>query len=332
MESKPIALTGTPPRLINSVVGGFNTAASHIELILIPLLVDIFMWFGPHLRIKQIMQPFLTEWIDTVNSVGTADMRQLVVSNQSLFQEALTQFNLASVFRTWPVGVPSLMAPMGAMNTPMGTAPVNEIPSLSSALLVWLGIIAAGLVLGSLYYSAVAFFAADVRQHPSIRRAFWDVGQTIILTFILLVGMIAILIPATLIMTVFSMISPVIAQFVLLIVTFILLWALLPLVFSTHGIYAYGQSAIASLMTSTRLVRNFLPGTGMFLVILIVLNEGLGVLWRAAPSNSWMLLVGIAGHAFVTTALLASSFIYYQGGMRWMQENLQKIVPAARKA
>ena len=44
-----------------------------------------------------------------------------------------------------------------------------------------------------------------------------------------------------------------------------------------------------------------------------------------------MTLVGIGGHAFITTGLLAASFIYYQGGMRWMQENLKKMVASANK-
>jgi len=39
------------------------------------------------------------------------------------------------------------------------------------------------------------------------------------------------------------------------------------------------------------------------------------------PSEtSWLLLVGILGHAFVTTGLLASSFVYYRDALQWMRE------------
>jgi len=37
-----------------------------------------------------------------------------------------------------------------------------------------------------------------------------------------------------------------------------------------------------------------------------------------APVNSWLMLVSIGGHAFISTALITSAFIYYLGGIRWM--------------
>jgi hypothetical protein len=43
-----------------------------------------------------------------------------------------------------------------------------------------------------------------------------------------------------------------------------------------------------------------------------------------------MMLVGIAGHAFVSTALLAASFVYYRDMNAWLQiviEKLQKKDP-----
>ena len=200
-------------------------------------------------------------------------------------------------------------------------------------MLISLGIMLSGLAIGSFYFSSVAYFSAD---HPMpvtfARRIMWGFLQTVSLTFILVVVLLAITIPATLILSVIAMINPGIAQFIVLIAVFFLLWMMLPLVFSPHGIFAYGQNAIASLLTSTRLVRNFLPGTGLFLLIIILLSEGLNVVWRAAPADSWMTLIGIGGHAFITTGLLAGSFIYYQGGMRWMQENLEKVVSSIKKA
>jgi hypothetical protein len=189
------------------------------------------------------------------------------------------------------------------------------------------------LAIGSLYFSSVAHFSADHRMPVTyIRRVTWGFLQTVSLTFILVVVLLAITIPATLILSVIAMINANIAQFIVLIAGFFLLWMILPLVFSPHGIFAYGQNAIASLLTSTRLVRNFLPGTGLFLLIIILLSEGLNVVWRYAPTDSWMTLIGIGGHAFISTGLLAGSFIYYQGGMRWMQENMEKMVANLKKA
>jgi hypothetical protein len=46
---------------------------------------------------------------------------------------------------------------------------------------------------------------------------------------------------------------------------------------------------------------------------------GQSLLWRTPPDTSWMTLVGIFGNAFINTALLAASFIYYRNGLSYMQ-------------
>ena len=48
-------------------------------------------------------------------------------------------------------------------------------------------------------------------------------------------------------------------------------------------------------------------------------------LWAIPADNSWLALVGIFGHAFITTALLASSFIYYHDMTTWLQTVLARL-------
>jgi uncharacterized membrane protein YdcZ (DUF606 family) len=72
------------------------------------------------------------------------------------------------------------------------------------------------------------------------------------------------------------------------------------------------------------LVRFFLPGTGFFLLIALIISQGLDLLWSSPPTSSWLTLVGIFGHAFIYSALFAASFVYYRRGMQWMFFNLQK--------
>jgi len=67
----------------------------------------------------------------------------------------------------------------------------------------------------------------------------------------------------------------------------------------------------------------------------LLLTTGLNYLWSVPPDDSWMLLVGIGGHAFITTALLAASFVYYRDMNAWLQtvfEQLRQkqVIPAQR--
>ena len=94
-----------------------------------------------------------------------------------------------------------------------------------------------------------------------------------------------------------------------------------PLVFTPQALFSGKNNILVSIMTSVRLVRHFLPGAGTFLVVALVFTQGMDILWRIPPANSWMTLVGILGHAFIYTAIMAASFVYFRGGLRWMVEN-----------
>jgi hypothetical protein len=56
-----------------------------------------------------------------------------------------------------------------------------------------------------------------------------------------------------------------------------------------------------------------------------MLSVGLNFLWAIPPKDSWIALVGILAHAFVTTALLAGSFIYYRDMYVWLSTALERI-------
>ena len=71
------------------------------------------------------------------------------------------------------------------------------------------------------------------------------------------------------------------------------------------------------------LTRMTLPTTSFFFLSVLVLSEGMNILWRVPPENSWLTLLGVAGHAFITSALLAASFVYYRDADHWSQETLK---------
>ncbi|MFT3892351.1 MAG: hypothetical protein QM730_12015 [Anaerolineales bacterium] len=79
------------------------------------------------------------------------------------------------------------------------------------------------------------------------------------------------------------------------------------------------QNAFHSILSSVKMARFTLPMSSMFVFAVFILSTGLNYLWSVPSSDSWMLLVGIAGHAFITTALLSASFVYYYDMNAWLQ-------------
>jgi len=51
------------------------------------------------------------------------------------------------------------------------------------------------------------------------------------------------------------------------------------------------------------------------------------MLWRIPPENSWLTLIGLAGHAFVATGLISASFIYYHDTRQWIGQLAEQPQP-----
>jgi hypothetical protein len=79
-----------------------------------------------------------------------------------------------------------------------------------------------------------------------------------------------------------------------------------------------------SVRASARLIRLMMPRTSLLFLAILVISEGLDTLWRVPAENSWLSLVGVIGHAFVSTSLLAASFVYYRDATRWVQRLIQQ--------
>lgn len=314
----------TPPKLIPSFVNGFNLVANHIYLIVLPVFLDLFLWFGPHLRIKSILLPMVTEAINTVRETGTPQAQDMLVGMEDLWKLFLDRYNLTSSLSTFPLGVPAMMAEQPPLSNPLGGAPIVEMTSPFVIPLTWLLFSVIGLALGSFYLSLLAnCFRKNPGQSLSSssypRLLAWQTIQMVILILVLVILMVVILLPTLVISSLLALLSPVLSWLVLLGMSFVAVWVMIPLIFTPHGIFALRQTALNAALSSARTVRYVLPGTGLFLLASIILYQGLGILWRTPPETSWMMLIGILGHAFISTGVMASSFVFYLSSFDWVQ-------------
>ncbi len=322
MNAKQPATLSPRPQLFSSLRRGFDAVASHIGLILLPVLLDLFLWLGPHYGIKTIaasIQENLTRM--------TADAGQfssMLQASQQMWDQIGERFNLALLLRTYPVGVPSLMAGRFPIETPLGSPAVYQVQSTGESILWILAFAVIGIALGSQYFNAIARTVTPASASIQFASPGRSTVQVILLSLAVLAILIIISIPALILLSIVALISPAVGQVAMLVFTLLLIWILVPLVFSPHGIFIFRQNALSSMLTSMRLVRFILPAVSIFLMGVVLLNQGMDLLWETPELTSWLSLVGIGGHAFITTALLASSFIFYQDAVQWVQETLQR--------
>lgn len=338
-------VTRPQPQLIQSILWGFETVANHLPLMIPAVALDLWLWFGPHLRLRSLFEPVLRSSIDFVRTTATTDMGTMWETLEVVWLQFLERFNLTSLLSTLPIGVPSLMAGEAPLHTPVGDPAYIEVQSIWQILLLWLAFTAVGLVLGTLYYAAVAratgkqglltecedFRSAAFRaEQPSWLRSFaWQCGQMVILMFILFIATVAILLPTILIASFLALVSPFLGQSLLLLVSFSAVWFLIPLIFTPHGIFVCQAGILRAMALSVVVVRLSLAKTGLFLVCLIVLNQGLSIIWSMPNDGSWMMAVGIVGHAFISAALLAASFNFFRGGLAYAQSFRKAPLPSA---
>lgn len=319
MENSTSSNTENPPRLIASITDGFNIIANRIYLILFPLLLDTFLWLGPHLRIKNLLEPLIADMPTAIPEMATPEIVEFSTWSKELWGILLEHFNLFSSVNVFPVGIPSLMAGLSPIKTPFGTPFLFEVDSYLQVFLLWGFLSGIGIVLGALYFDAISRATGGNNPLFSISQASVSILQVFIFTLLCFLLILLFSIPILLVILLLSVISTALGQIALICLTLLAIWMIMPLVFSPHGVFVNHQPIYTSISTSIRLVRNYLPGTGMFILTSLLLYQGLNLLWETAPDTSWMSIVGILGHAFISTGLIASSFVYYRKGISWME-------------
>jgi hypothetical protein len=309
------------PNLIGAIRSGFDAIANHILLILFPIILDLILWAGPRFKLTGLIKS-ISDQLFKVYSVQDPGMAELIQPVQAVWTEIAEQFNLLAILRTYPVGITSLMVAQLPAASPFGVMASWEIDSFGGAFIAFILIALIGIILGTLYFLVVAQAAVigDVSWREAIEQ--WPRAslQMLYLGILWMVLLIFITIPGSFLLSLVALSGVSYGQCALFIFAGIVFWLILPLVFSPHGIVMNQNNFFTSVKLSALLTRKTLPTTVLFILVIFLLSKGLDILWLVPSETSWLLLVGILGHAFVTTGLLASSFVYYRDALKWLRD------------
>ena len=329
MDIQKLETLPPPPGVFGSLKAGFDVVSNRIALILLPLGLDLLLWLGPRLSVNELLSPYF-KLVFNQDRLGlaAADLERFAQS-QTLMMERLQDYNLLgllSKMQFFPIGISSLSAQTLPVENPLGLENVVIISSIWIMLGLFFILIPLGWVGGGVYFRqvAVSILGGDEASVSMLRA----VVQTIFLSIVWMIGLTIIAVPLFFIFALLALISPLLANIVALVVLFFSFWLIVPLFFTPHGIFVRRENAFYSIYSSLRMIRFSLPTSGMFVLSAFLLSRGLDVLWSVPENNSWLALVGFAGHAFITTTLLAGSFVYYRDMTDWLQnvyERFQQI-------
>lgn len=310
-----------PPNVLKSIRTGFDAITKHLILLLFPLGLDLLLWFGPHIQVRSLIEQLILE-MNEVSQAFPADFAQLVQEGEALWSVAAERVNLLVVLRSLPVGIFSLLTSILPIKNPLGSPLFWDVPDLGSAFILTLLVFTIGLVLGGLYFSAVRQAAIfDEVKWRVILKDWPRVSlQSFLLSLMWALFFMAVLVVGSCAATGMTFLSVTLGQIAIILFGIICFWLLFPLFFSPHGIYVQGEKAWTSLVTSIRLTNLTFVRTSLFIMLAILVNQGLNMVWQIAPEESWLMMISILGHAFVTTGMLAASFVYYKDITRWVED------------
>ena len=113
-------------------------------LIFFPIAIDLFLWFGPLVRVKDLLMPVMARAAELSGEAYGEQGAEIIRSSNELWAALLEGFNLLFGLRSYPIGIPSLMVSQGAQQNPLGALRIIEVTSFNNALYMVLGLVRCG--------------------------------------------------------------------------------------------------------------------------------------------------------------------------------------------
>jgi len=182
-----------------------------------------------------------------------------------------------------------------------------------------------GIVLWAIYMGLIATQVRDNRFNP--RHVFKRLPSVIIQIVALIVALVVLLAIFLFLLVILLTMLSILGLDVVsnsdkidaIIITLLYLMAI-PAAFTVHGIFLNERNFIAALWDSMRVVQWNISSTyGLFLLILII-NTAMQYIWTQVDPGSWLTLLAITVNAFITTGLIAATFVYFKDRYRYWRE------------
>jgi hypothetical protein len=311
---KPSPISQNQPiGVLKSLAVGFEKIAAQPLLVIPSLLLDLFLWLGPHLTIPEVF----SRLADTMTIPVGAEA--FLVEQVQLLREGVLELgnriNLVSLVASLPVGLPSLMSGVHPVATPLGEGLLVPIASPVSILFTILLIGIVGQAIGAQFHLWVAQTMAP-REELANR---WGAMLKMVLLAAFAFGMMFLIVMG---FSVFAVLMALLLPLFGFIVAFLgfsfIFWAFIYLIFTPHGIIRYRLGIVRAMIESATLVRwNLIPVVG-YLILAYGVSWLTNQVWFLPGESTWYTILAIVGHAFVSVTLLAGSYAFYQDRRQWM--------------
>lgn len=300
--------------VIGCLAAGFEMVGRNLYLAILPMLLDLFLWLGPHLSIAPLLRQFAALLL--AQPAPDAEVASQIAQAVQLLEQFGEQFNLFSLFSLLPLfDVPSLLARHApGMVSPLGESHVLAVTSVL-ALMAWaMVLLPAGLALGALYLNGLAHRVRTA--HSTSAPPHSSTAGKLVRVFLFAVGLLMIgmtIIPLWLLLAgVAAAIVPLLGFLAWMLGVGIASYVALHLLFVVHSILLGERGLLPAIWESIVLIHTQFSSVVVLVVLTMMIYAGLGFVWSLPSGESWFLLIGILGNACIATGLIAATFVFYQ--------------------
>jgi hypothetical protein len=304
--------------VIETLSAGFTAVHRQLWVLLLPALLDLFLWLGPHVSYSPLVGPVVTDATEWTRQVALGPRRAprnrdlvnaLDQSRQWLIARSDELNGLEAV--AWgPIALPSLgTLPSASDELAFVNGWQDGVPLLGASL-------GLGLLLGGWFYAGLAAASTGAGGGPieasrGTPRAVVDVLGlvAVLIGSALLVG-----VPVLLLIGFTALVSPPIAVLGCVLLLAGVLFASVHLFFAVAAIFVSRAGPLTAIQRSVILVRRHLwPSVALIFLTWLIL-AGMGRVWDMLASNvqpPYGVAVGILGNTYIASGLIAAGMIFY---------------------
>ena len=300
----------TLPGVFSTLAAGFEMTTRYLWLMIIPALLDLFLWIGPRLSFRPLIESLATQ-------MPVQGMPIDIGAMLDLYATRLNHFTYLSVSL---VGVPTLMNEL----TPE-KVPVQPLVIERAGYGEWFGYLllftVGGLLLAAVYYSLIAYTlrrvgasAAGAPMPPLrlLRRTTRTWGRLLGLTAMFLAFVLVITFPVALLAGFVSLLSQTLATLVLMGALVLIIWLVMFFSYTPQGMTLNPSGFMTAMIESVRLFRANLPASLGLLFIVTLVRRLLELVLLTADSGTWVTGINLLAHAYICTALIMALFIFHR--------------------
>jgi hypothetical protein len=338
VERKPGSPIGAQTRptlgVIEALSAGLDAVLRHPWLLLIPVLLDMFLWVGPRLQAPALYHTFEPALRQMTTQMGTSEARFAAQELGKAVEQFFTQFNLFAWLSVGLIGVPLVNGGIDATQQLVtGGSPLTwQVDSFNGYLLAFMCLTAIGLFAAALYWTLLGHY---VRGEPWqmtrwLKHSFEAWKRLLLLAIIVVVLIVMSLFPLSMVMFTLSVFSAGLASLIPLLALGAAAWIIVVCMFTPHGLVVHHMPLGRAINTSILVVRaNFAPVSGL-VAVAIAITIGIGLIWEGLAADSWLRLVAIVGNAVIATGLIVASLLFYQNRVAILFESHHWPLPAGR--